>query len=190
MNREQWLMSCAEQLRPAFEAAGKPLPALFKVSTGFPSKRALSASHQRIGECWAPSASVDGVHQILISPIIGEGLRAADVLVHELCHAALPDGAKHGPTFLKLARLLGLDGKPTATTASAELISRLRPILAVLGPYPHAELRPVQMPKKQTTRMLKVSCGSCGYACRVTAKWLDESGAPICPACEVPMERS
>lgn len=96
MNREQWLMSCAEQLRPAFEAAGKPLPALFKVSIGFPSKRALSASHQRIGECWSPSASVDNVHQILISPIIGDGLRAADVLVHELCHAA-PGGGEAWP---------------------------------------------------------------------------------------------
>ncbi len=136
MTREDWLLALAEQLRPLFADAGKPLPAAFKVSTGFPSKRALSASHQRIGECWSPTATKDGLHQILISPVIGDALRAADVLVHELAHAALPETAKHGPSFKALATRLGLEGKPTATVASAELIARLRPMLAVLGPYP------------------------------------------------------
>lgn len=33
---------------------------------------------------------------------------------------------------------------------------------------------------KQSTRMLKVECGSCGYTLRTTAKWL-EVGTPTCP---------
>lgn len=36
-------------------------------------------------------------------------------------------------------------------------------------------------PKKQTTRLLKVSCSECGYPARVTRKWLDKAGAPLCP---------
>lgn len=35
-------------------------------------------------------------------------------------------------------------------------------------------------PPKQTTRMLKVACGECGYTARVSSKWL-EVGPPHCP---------
>ncbi len=31
------------------------------------------------------------------------------------------------------------------------------------------------------TRMLKACCGDCAYTVRVTRKWLDEAGAPLCP---------
>lgn len=36
-------------------------------------------------------------------------------------------------------------------------------------------------PKKQTTRLLKVTCTECGYPARVTRKWLDDKGPPHCP---------
>jgi hypothetical protein len=35
-------------------------------------------------------------------------------------------------------------------------------------------------PKKQTTRLKKCECSTCGYTVRVTQKWLDE-GPPHCP---------
>jgi hypothetical protein len=35
-------------------------------------------------------------------------------------------------------------------------------------------------PPTQSTRLLKVACGECGYTVRVTSKWL-EKGAPGCP---------
>lgn len=44
--------------------------------------------------------------------------------------------------------------------------------------------------KKQSTRMIKASCPECGYTVRVTRKWLDTAGAPICPACEEQMKES
>ena len=31
------------------------------------------------------------------------------------------------------------------------------------------------------TRLLKAECGECGYTVRVTKKWLEAKGAPICP---------
>jgi hypothetical protein len=44
-------------------------------------------------------------------------------------------------------------------------------------------------------RMLKVSeqdekCAAVGYTVRMTRKWLDEFGAPICPACRNPLVES
>jgi hypothetical protein len=39
-------------------------------------------------------------------------------------------------------------------------------------------------PKVLTTRLIKVVCKNraCGFNCRITRKWIDEVGAPHCPA--------
>lgn len=42
-------------------------------------------------------------------------------------------------------------------------------------------------PRRQTCRLLKVECPTCGYIARVTRKWLDARGAPICPTDQEPM---
>lgn len=41
-------------------------------------------------------------------------------------------------------------------------------------------------PRRQTCRLLKVECPTCGYVVRTTRKWLDR-GAPICPTHREPM---
>jgi hypothetical protein len=180
MNREAWLHLMVEQLAPLFGDAGFILPAHIAVSVGFPSRGALSTKRQRIGECWYPNSSADGkTSTIFISPVLTEGVRVADVLVHELCHAVLPVDTKHKAPFAKLALQMGLVGKPTATTAGAELVERLNTLIISVGPYPHAPLTPSLVTKPQTTRLVKVAC-QCGYTVRVTRKWLD-CGAPICP---------
>jgi hypothetical protein len=186
-NRELWLVTLAERLRTPFAMEGKPLPEKLHISVGFPSRGALSRSKQSIGECWNADASTDGVHQIFISPVIGDALRAGDILVHELCHAALPAGTRHNRTFAALAKALGLEGKPTATVAGADLIVRLNGLIEDLGPYPQPALRADALQrKKQSTRLLKATCSECGYTVRTTAKWL-AIGAPICPTDEVAM---
>lgn len=179
MNREDWLHGMADRLAPAFAAAGRIVPVKLAISVGFPSRGATSVRQQRIGECWAPTASPDGTVHIFISPVIAEGVRAADVLIHELCHAVLPPKTRHNRTFAALAREMGLDGKPTATTASPDLLKRLNSLVADIGPYPHAPLLVMRKMATQSTRLLKVSC-ECGYTVRVTRQWLDK-GAPICP---------
>jgi hypothetical protein len=189
MNREDWLTAMVDALRPAFDAAGKPIPARVHVSVGFPSRSALSPHKQRVGECWHPGNSADGASQIFISPIVGDGLTAADILTHELCHAALPAGTAHNKTFAKLAKAMGLEGKPTATHAGAELKARLNGFIAAIGPYPQPALTAGESKKKkQGTRMLKVACEVCGYTARTTQSWLDLAGAPICPTDKVTME--
>jgi uncharacterized Zn finger protein (UPF0148 family) len=40
----------------------------------------------------------------------------------------------------------------------------------------------------QGTRLLKVFCSTCGYTARVTKRWIDKAGTPICPTCHKPMD--
>ena len=67
----------------------------------------------------------------------------------------------------------------TATTAGDGLKVHLQQITDAIGPYPHAELTHSNAPKAQKCRLLKVVC-ACGCVCRITRKWLDEVGPPIC----------
>jgi peptide subunit release factor 1 (eRF1) len=79
---------------------------------------------------------------------------------------------------------LGLEGNPRATRAGPKFKRRFATVLRELGNYPHAALLPS---KRQRGRLLKVECPECGYVARVTRKWLEEAGAPICPTDEVEM---
>ena len=179
-NRETWLNAVAEKLAPAFAERGKPLPARIRIAIGFPS---TGARGKRIGECWDSAASRDGSFEILIRPDIDDPLEAAAILAHELCHAAAGLAAGHGPGFRKIALAIGLQGKMKSTTAGSEFIALSAPILAAAS----------SKPKKQTARMIKCTCGECGYVVRTARKWIDEKGAPHCPehgamAAELPDE--
>lgn len=185
MNREAWLTELVLRLSPLLEQQGKKMPK-FRVSCGWPSTRAKARNGARIGECWMPEASADGTNEIFITPVLGDPVRIADVVLHEMAHAALPPGVGHKAPFAKLAKTLGLEGKPTSTEAGDKLKIKLKEITDELGEYPHAAIDISGRPK-QPTRLLKVSCPECGYVIRVTLKWIDEAGYPICPQCNVEM---
>jgi hypothetical protein len=36
--------------------------------------------------------------------------------------------------------------------------------------------------KKQVARLIKCECAECGYVARVARQWIDDQGAPHCPA--------
>lgn len=168
MNREDWLNAFAERARPYFESEGAPLPTALRCSIGFPSKGLKSKT---IGECWAQKCSTDGAVEIFIRPSLqSDSARVADVLTHELCHAALGNEVGHGKPFKRLATALGLEGKMTATVAGERWHSWADPILEEIGPLPGASLNGevIGGKKKQGTRMLKLEC-ECGWTCRTTA---------------------
>lgn len=181
MTRESWLIAATDALRPLLADAGAELPAV-RVSVGFPKGTRGKGAHA-IGQCWTHTCSGDGTHEIFISPELAEPARVLDVLAHELCHAAVGIDAGHRRPFVQLARAIGLDGRPTATIAGDAFTAWAAAPLAALGDYPHAMLTPggrSSGPKKQTTRMLKLECPSCGMVIRTTRKWLDAAGAPRC----------
>ena len=173
--REEWLMEFVGAMRPAFAETGSPLPEKVRVSCGFPK-----GCRKAIGQCWSDKVSEDGAREIFVSPVLSEAPRVCDVVIHELVHAALPDGTKHGAEFKQLATDMGLAGPMTATEASAELTAALAEFIPVrLGPYPHSKLSPMSI-AKQTTRMIKLTCDGCGMVVRSTRKWLDDVGPPNC----------
>jgi len=176
--REQWLSERVSDLRPWFSAAGYTIPADLRISCGWPSTGALRAKRPRIGECWADTASADRHHELFISPAIADPTEVLATLIHELLHASVAHG--HKAPFSRAAKALGLVKPWTATTAGAELTQRLHVLIESVPAYPHASIAANTQRKKQSTRMLKALCSSCGYTVRLTQKWAD-IGMPTCP---------
>lgn len=179
--REQWLEAFAEASRPHFARVGYPLPRNVRVSVGFTSG---GARGRAIGECWSSIASADGHFEIFLRPSLQRDSRIADVLTHELVHAAVGLEAKHGAKFKRCATALGLTGKMTATVAGDGWREWALPILAELGPMPGAPLAEMQSGrKKQTTRLIKCECNACGFSFRTTRKHIDANPAGLrCPS--------
>ena len=182
MTREEWLKQLVEELRPQFDSAGYPLPEKIRVTCGLPSRRSRSLN-KAIGEWFPAAASDDGHDEISVSPVISDPIEVAATLMHELCHAATP-GNGHGKVFSALASKMWLEGKPTATFAGESFRSCVGPLVAFLGPYPHANLN-LANEKKQSTRMIKAEC-KCGYTIRLTRKWAS-LGLPVCPLDGLPL---
>jgi hypothetical protein len=184
MNREEWLQGAVAKLRPVFQSHGYEIPEL-RVSVGWPSSGGLGKKKRTIGQCWFGAMAADGKPQLFISPLLDADVATEGgvlaTLVHEVAHVAAGPDAKHGPKFVKVMKKLGLEGKPTATIAGAELIARLKTILEELGPFDHSAIVPVKENKPQTTRMKKCECKACGYVARTVKKWLESVGPPLCP---------
>lgn len=179
--REDWLNAAALRMRPLFDEQGAADYPKFRVSCGWPK-----GGRKAVGQAWHPDSSGDATTELFISPEIQEPVRVLGILLHELVHAVVGNKHGHRGPFSKLARALGLEGKMTDTVAGEALTEKLTFIAGMLGHYPHAELSKLTV-VKQTTRMLKCTCPSCGFLCRTTQKWLDDVGAPTC-ACGTEME--
>jgi hypothetical protein len=186
MNREAWLTAGVQAITPMFKEHGYTVPDKIRVSCGWPSIKALGRASRRIGECWSTRNSGDSTWEMFITPGLADPVRVLGVLVHEIVHAVVGLECGHRGAFRTCATKLGLEGKMTATTESAELVKRLNAIIEKLGPYPHAVLKGSgKEAKPQGTRLLKVMCNSCGYTVRITNKWIDR-GLPVCPCgCEM-----
>lgn len=172
--REEWLGAMAEHLKADINILGYHLNSNVRLSCGWPRGRKVF-----VGQCWSQTQSRDNSTEIFISPTIDDPLEAGAILAHELVHAAIGTDKGHGTAFKRLAIAIGLTGKMTSTEASPRLIKRLADLYDLIGKYPHASLKDLQL-KKQTTRLIKVVCPDCGYTVRVTRQWLDE-GNPRCP---------
>jgi len=175
LERQQWLERAVEALRNKFIGAGYAIPDKVRVSIGWP-KRAASCG--AIGECWATEASSDRHAELFISPQLTDAARIVDVLAHELDHARVGTKAGHGKAFKQCALAIGLVGPMRATTAGPEFSAWAEALFKRIGPYPAGYLTDTP---KQGTRMLKCECSTCSYTVRITRKWLDLAGPPICP---------
>ena len=184
--REGWLNAAVDAFRPHFKSAGYSIPVKLHVSCGWPSRGGTASGKHTIGECWPEQASEDKVCQIFISPRLKadptDAMGVLPTLVHEVVHATVGNKNKHNKVFKKAALAVGLGGKMTSTHAEPTLLASCVTVAGKLGKYPHPALKPgFRLGTKQTTRLVKCECGKCGYSARVTRKWLDDLGSPLCP---------
>jgi hypothetical protein len=188
--REEWL----NQLAAAFMAhmtdtQGLAFPPV-RVTCGFPSRGGEMGGKTRVrGQCWSAEASEDAHAEIFISPVEADAETVAAILAHELVHAALPD-AGHGKPFQVVMKKVGHVAPFTSAIPVDAFWEWVRPLLATVGPYPHAMLvamRAVAAPKKQVARMLKAECAASGYTVRLARKWIVDVGPPVCPCHGIPM---
>ena len=182
-NREQWLRDALALLQKhVFTPAGHKIPPV-QISCGFPAR---SRKGRVIGEHWSPRHHTH-VSSILVAPNIRDPIVLLGCVIHECVHAIVPrDG--HGRAFREIAIACGLEGPMRATHVGDGLKATLQEhVLARLPEWSSRVLDPAKLPK-QSTRLLKCYCGDCGYICRVTAKWIDSLGTPVCPGCGYEME--
>lgn len=152
--REEYLMTAVERLRPTFETAGYEIPK-YKVSCGFGSRNAK----RTLGECWWSTATDDKVRQMFISPVISTAQEVVGVLAHELLHAVLPDGSKHGPLFKKGMKKVGLEGKAIYAKPGKELYDKITAIVTELGVYPNSPIKMAVGPTRKNRKFIvKVAC--------------------------------
>src|SRR5260370_38236155 len=105
-------------------------------------------------------------------------MQVAEVLGHELVHAAVGIAAGHGRQFRRVAKGIGLVGQMVATTAGPEFEKAMQPILQAAGPLPHGRLHLTasgsshsRTRKKQYSRQIKCAWTNCGDVVPPTRKW-------------------
>lgn len=197
MNREGWLTAFAEAIAPVIkQRTGHTVPMhKIRLSCSFPMGRSTPNKNGKLttGECVHGDTHKSGLHELMINPLKSEIIRddghgIAETVIHELIHASLNKGVGHKAPFARAAKLMGLEGKPTATNAGPELVKTIRTITDKIGPYPHKAIDG-DWGRKQTTRLLKVQCTDCGYineqgngyTARITMTWIENAGLPTCP---------
>lgn len=186
--REQWLSAAVVKLREGIFAPDHTVPEV-RVSVGWPGGR--GPKQNRIGECWQPDSSADGIGQIFISPVLSDPVEVLATLTHELVHAINhKDGDNgHRAPFKRIAESVGLEGKMASTHAGEALAEKLEAIGNMLGKYPHAAISLESKPKVQKTYQLKAVCAyDDEYKVRMTQKMADDWGMPLCPCHKEPMQ--
>lgn len=179
MTREEWLNAAVKALNPMIERSTELTPATeILVSIGWPRR---DKGGKVRGQCWARSAAHGKASHIFISPLQVEPVTILGILLHELIHAADDCESGHAGAFKKAHHALGFINKATTSEQGEELKERLTAVSERLGDFPHLVLEPLEKPKVQSTRMIKL-VSSCGYVLRTSRKWI-EQGLPTCGVC-------
>ena len=197
--REGWLRAATVELRPYFASAGYNIPENIRFAIAFTS---TGRKGNRRSESWHASSSADNNYEVFIRADIADPVELLGLLVKELVHTALPDGAGHGREFREAAMKIGLLPPMRETKPAPHLVERLEKIAAMLGPLPHDRLNITLEPlsavnpakpfdhaislnghRTQTSRMFRAACKApgCTFLVRVAAEKVREIGPPHCP---------
>ena len=186
LDREAWLTEAAQLIQDEVIYPALPKSHIintpFRVSVGFPPRS--RANSKTIAICIASKASADLTNEIFITPQLDDSFAILEALTHEMVHQADDCHSGHRNFFASVARRIGLDGKLTATHADSKLSSYLLTVVRLLGDIPHAAINIDTAKKKQTTRMIKIECDSCGFHFRTTQAQIDNITSWNCLSCD------
>ena len=178
--REQWLAEAVALISGrVFKQAGvEELSGKWRIGCSWPGG---GSARKSIGECWPSRASADGTREMFISPTLDDPAKVLPVVVHEMIHAIDDCASGHRGRFARDAEAVGLEGKMTETHAGMDLSKELVKISHDLGDYPHSKLvMALSGKKKQSTRLIKLSCSRCGFIARASKTALEQAGLPTC----------
>ncbi len=183
-NRESWFKAAAVAIEARiFKPAGYELPHV-RIGCGWPIGNRVKAW----GQCFDAASSKDKTYEIFVTPKTHDPVAILAIIIHELCHTIAGLKVAHKKPFIEVMRAAGMTAPFTQSVYSEELGAELNEIVKKLGPYPHAALGIKAKGEAKGSRLLKVQCPGCGYIARVTRKWLDEAGAPLCPTHKTPFK--
>lgn len=202
--REAWLRAVLDGfIRGHFAECGYKVPKNLLVSVGWPPNRRIrrDGTTKVAGLCCPEQWNGGKAFIIYLTPQEASSDEYLSTLVHEVVHATVGLEAGHGAAFKECGETVGLQGKPTMMglpkTSAVAKAMRKWVRATKLGKFPHHAER--YNGPRQGTRMVKVSCKNLdceargftgrrtGYTMRTTATWLENFGAPCCPACDEEM---
>ncbi len=175
--REEWLKKAANLMSSWYDDLGFPLPK-YEIQSGFPSSGQRSNT---VAESWTHDNGASFV--LIVRPDQNDSLTVGAAIAQQLCSIAAGPKDQFGHLFQHLAISIGLRGKKFETPPGQVFKELFRPIEKTIGSIPESETMTQNYVRsgKQTTRLIKVSCNECGYVARVSRKWIEKVGPPLCP---------
>lgn len=182
--RETWLLKMTLRfIKPYFKSHGLTIPKV-RLSVGVPYAR---NPYKVVGQCFGEGNSKDRVCQIFISPTQDNAHSVVETLMHELIHATIGIKEGHGKVFKDAALKLGFEMPMRSTPAGGLLKCVIKGWIRKAGKFPHSALS-FSGRKKQSTRMIKMSCERDQYIVRAAKTPVEAMGAVICPVCKKTMK--
>jgi hypothetical protein len=191
--RQEWIEESVRMFREHFAANWWSVPANIRMSVGYPV--GSKDGKRKLGQCIHCIYSSDATYEIFLSPDYTDTAEVLETIAHEMIHATVenpnpPEGYKavgHKGKFKQCALAIGFKGPFTSTPSDQKMLDFIKIIVDKIGEFPAGRLNLTKR-KKKGTYLLKCECPECGYVARVTAKWIDKIGTPICPQDLEPME--
>lgn len=172
---DEYLRAAVDEVSAAITLRiGRVVPPV-RVSVGFPAGGIRSNVE---AQTFPRKMSLDGINEIFIRPTVHDAQNAIELLMVELVRAAYDGRGDTGKRVNASLEKVGFNvsslGKLTAYVPSPALRMEIKGLADSLGAYPREEGLNIVLlqAKKQTTRMVRIECTSCGYTFRTSDRWI------------------
>lgn len=155
-----------------------------RVSVGFGTRGLANGA---LAQTLPRAMSLDGVNEIYIRPTLHDPSEVLTVLIGELIRASYdgkaPNGKRVEYTLGNMRIAMSKTAGGVRLFPTVELETDLRALAESLGDYPRANGLDITAATraKQTTRMIRCECDTCGFLFRTAQSWIDRVPTLRCP---------